>query len=121
MMKTLSNIILFVICSLLLQSCDQHHSNGHMMSGGMMDDSMMGQISSGNGSQTLPEPQSQEARLYQQYCSQCHALALTTAHTAKEWPPVVIRMREHMVDQGKEVPDRKLQDNIIAYLQRNAK
>lgn len=112
-------VILFIIaCSLLLQSCDQHHSNGHMMGGGMMGGGMMGQIFPGNGSQLLPDSQSEDAQLFQQYCSQCHALPATIAHTSQEWPQVVARMREHMVTQIKEVPDREQYRKITDYLQR---
>ena len=110
-------VILSITCSLLLQSCDQHHSNGHMIGGGMMGSGMMGQMFPGNGTQLLPDPQSEEAQLFQQYCSQCHALPVTTAHTAREWPQVVVRMRDHMITQAKEVPDREQLQQITAYLQ----
>lgn len=76
--------LVMVTCGLLLQSCDQHHSNGQMMNGGMMGGDIMGQTSPGNGTQSLPEPQSGDAQLFQQYCSQCHTLPIPAAHTAQE-------------------------------------
>ena len=82
---------------------------------------MMGQMIPGDSSQPLPDAQSEDARLFQQYCSQCHALPLIESHTAEEWPQVVVRMKQHMVTQGKEFPDREQLQQITAYLQQHSK
>jgi hypothetical protein len=119
MIKALSAIV-FLVFSMLLLSCDYHNSNRHMMTGGMMNGDMMKQMTSGNGLQSLPEAQSEDARLFRHYCTQCHAPPSPPDHTSKEWPSVVARMRQYMVAQGKEVPDRLQQDKIISYLQRYA-
>lgn len=119
MIKALSAIV-FLVFSIMLLSCDKHDSNGHMMTGRMMNGGMMKQMSSGNGSPSLPEAQSEDERLFRQYCTQCHAPPSPTDHTSQEWSSVVARMRQYMVSQGKVVPDRLQQDKIISYLQRHA-
>lgn len=81
---------------------------------------MMGQMPPGISEQSLAERQSEGARLFQSYCGQCHALPALTAHTARDWPQVVVRMKQRMVTQGKAVPDREQLQVITAYLQRNA-
>jgi mono/diheme cytochrome c family protein len=99
----------------LLVGCDRAGSGHHMMGGGMMS-----QMPLGNGNQVLPEQQSAGARLFRTNCAQCHALPALTAHTAQDWPQVVARMKQHMVTQGRTVPDREQLENLIEYLQRHA-
>jgi cytochrome c1 len=110
----------------LLMAHDRSASAGHMMgggmmSGGMMGGGMMGQTPENNGSQLLPDQQSKGAKLYRHYCSQCHALPSPRAHTAKEWPSVVARMKQTMVTQGKTPPDNEQLEEILGYLQQYAK
>ena len=99
--------------------------SGDMMGGGMMGGGMgggmMGQTPEKNGNQPLPDQQSKQAQLYQQYCSQCHALPSPRVHTAQEWPSVVARMKQTMATQGKELPDNEQLEEILGYLQRYAK
>ena len=104
----------------LLVGCGQGDSGAHMMGGGMMGGGMMGRMPPAIGKQSLPEQQSEGARLFQSYCGQCHALPALTAHTARDWPQVMMRMKQRMVTQGKAVPDRDQLQAITAYLQRNA-
>lgn len=109
----------------LLAACDQQASSGHMlgggmMSGGMMDGGMMGQPSRSNDVQTLPEPRSKDAQLFQRYCGQCHVPPAPSAHTTSDWPGVVARMKQHIVTQGKAMPDSEESQEILDYLQRNA-
>ena len=105
----------------LTMAHDQSASAGHMMGGGMMGGGMMGQTPQGNSSQTLPDQQSKEAQLFQQHCSQCHALPSPLAHTAQEWPSVVARMKKTIATQGKALPDNEQLEEIIGYLQRYSK
>jgi mono/diheme cytochrome c family protein len=104
----------------LLAGCGQGDSGGHMMGGGMMGGGMMDQMPSSISKKNLPEQHSDGARLFQSYCGQCHALPAFTVHTARDWPQVVVRMKQLMVTQGKEAPDRDQLQVIISYLQRNA-
>jgi mono/diheme cytochrome c family protein len=104
----------------LLTGCGRGDSGAHMMGGGMMGGGMMGQMPPGISKQSLPEQQSEGARLFRSYCGQCHALPAPTAHTARDWPQVMMRMKQRMVTQGKAVPDRDQLQVISAYLQRNA-
>ncbi len=93
---------------------------GQMMGGGMMGGGMMGQTPQGNSSQPLPDQQSNEAQLYEQDCSQCHALPSPFAHTAQEWPSVVARMKKIMATRGMALPDDEQLEEIMGYLQQHA-
>ncbi|MDA8164089.1 MAG: hypothetical protein M0017_03510 [Desulfobacteraceae bacterium] len=44
----------------------------------------------------LPDPDSEGARLLQEFCSQCHYLPGPGLHTAAQWPAVVSRMNRRM-------------------------
>jgi len=112
---------MIAVPSYLLVGCNQSGSGGHMMSGGMMSSGMMGQTPENNGGQPLPDQKSQQAQLFQHYCSQCHALPSPRAHTAQEWPSVVARMKKTMATQGKALPDNEQLEEILGYLQRYAK
>jgi hypothetical protein len=96
---------------------------GGPMHGGMMR-GMMGAnpMPSTGGRETWLEPNSPDAKLFNHYCSQCHALPSPAQHTSAEWPSVVARMRAHMQDlsQQAQVPDPPELEKIIAYLQKNA-
>lgn len=60
-------------------------------------------------------------REFQKTCSQCHALPDPKQHTANEWGAVVERMKQNMAKMGKSVPDIETIDNVVGFLQRNAK
>jgi len=80
----------------------------------------------------LPESGSEDARLYQRYCGQCHGLPSPRAHSAKEWTESFSRMNARMQALGRgrmmrmcrmlqvEVPTQQEGIIILAYLQRNA-
>ncbi len=54
---------------------------------------------------------------YMLTCERCHALPDPRQHTSQDWPAVVTRMRQHMVDLLGNAPiEAELQD-ISAYLQ----
>jgi len=67
-------------------------------------------------------------QMYSIACSQCHALPDPRRHTAREWPQVVQRMKQHMAwanvvvgaDELRTEPVLKT-DEIIRFLQRNAR
>lgn len=104
----------------LFLAFDQQAFGGHMMGGGMMGGGMMGQAPNGDSTQNLSESQSEEARIFRKYCGQCHVPPPPSAHTSREWSTVVARMRQHMVTQGKAVPESDEMGEILDYLQRNA-
>jgi len=118
--RVIALLLALVGLGCLASGCDQSGSRGHMMGSGMMGGGMMGQMLPRDSGQTLPEPQSEEAQLFQRYCGQCHATPATTAHSAREWPQVVDRMKQYMVTQGRAAPDRNQLQEIIDYLQRHA-
>jgi len=47
-----------------------------------------------------PDQQSQAFNVYARNCSQCHAPPLPDAHPASEWPNVIARMQEHLVQRS---------------------
>ena len=84
--------------------------------GGMMNQSS----SVGSDDRPLPDAQSQAAQSYRQYCGQCHAPPAPSAHTANEWPGVVARMKQHIITQGRSMPEDDDIQGILDYLQRYA-
>lgn len=68
-----------------------------------------------------PELATPAGKVFRTACSRCHALPDPQQHTAKEWPRVVARMRQHMVTMRKPVPDEKAVGEIIGFLQRHAR
>jgi len=69
---------------------------------------------------TVPAPDTIGAALFQQTCSQCHALPYPKQHTASEWKVVVERMRQNMKSMGRrEITDQEVKV-ITAYLEQVA-
>lgn len=98
-----------------------HMMAGGMMGGGMMGGGMIGKRPQGVKNQTLPDQQSEGAQLVRKYCAQCHALPSPAAHTAQDWPGIIERMKQHMLDQKKNLPDKGQLKVIIDYLQGHAR
>ncbi|MDA8383833.1 MAG: hypothetical protein M0037_12420 [Betaproteobacteria bacterium] len=95
----------------------------------MMHRMMGGALPPGVDPALLPEPDSAEAHLLQQFCTQCHALPAPSLHTASEWPQVVERMNMRMQMMGRMMgggmmgivaPDPVQLKILLGYLQRNA-
>jgi len=56
--------------------------------------------------------------LFTTNCARCHELPDPGQHSSNDWPAVVIRMRQHMVQMlGQSPPQRDVQE-IILYLER---
>lgn len=80
---------------------------------------------------TLPEPQSEGARLLQRYCVQCHHLPSPSMHTADKWPSIVDRMVWRMEGKGNlgalmkelmghvQAPTASEKKTLIAYLKKH--
>jgi len=47
-----------------------------------------------------PDKQSQAFDVYAHNCSGCHAPPLPAAHPASEWPNVIARMQQHLVQRS---------------------
>ncbi len=58
---------------------------------------------------------------FQAICSQCHATPSPAQHTVREWPRVVLRMKAHMRNAGKQVPDAETTQQLVGYLQKHGK
>lgn len=70
---------------------------------------------------TLPSPESKGAAFFKEFCSQCHALPDPTVHSAKEWPPVVEKMRGYMQAMDKNVITKEEEKEIGSYLKSHGK
>ncbi len=77
----------------------------------------------------LPDPDSDGAKLLQQFCTQCHNLPGPGLHTAAEWPAVVERMNRRMRMMGRhsmmmmggiETPTERELATIRDYLESHA-
>jgi len=68
-----------------------------------------------------PDLSTPAGRNFQKTCTQCHALPDPKQHTRDEWPSVVGLMVHNMVKMDKIVPKERIQEEIIAFLQRHAK
>lgn len=64
---------------------------------------------------------SKESRSFQATCGQCHAIPDPAQHSAREWPRVVLRMKNNIRSAKIAVPDNETTEQIITYLQRHSK
>jgi hypothetical protein len=86
----------------------------------------MGWMWTPNAAASLPDRDSQGARLVASICSQCHSPPSPSQHTATEWSAVTARMRQHMQDQnsaaggGVRIPSPSELDEITRYLEGHA-
>lgn len=67
----------------------------------------------------IPQSDSQEAKLFAQKCSQCHALPSPSQHTASQWPSVVNRMRQHIIQNHLSLTEEQAKE-ISDYLEKHA-
>jgi hypothetical protein len=56
------------------------------------------------GDSTLPDPQSEGAKLTQTYCSMCHAIPPVRLHTEAEWAAVMSTMSQHIASSDGGFP-----------------
>jgi len=56
--------------------------------------------------------------LYQNTCARCHELPDPGQHSGTDWPAVVMRMRQHMVQMLQYSPSQSDVQEIILYLER---
>jgi hypothetical protein len=62
---------------------------------------------------------SPDAILFSARCTQCHALPDPTLHTAQEWPGVIDRMRQHVVE-FKRVPISDAEkERLVSFLSKH--
>lgn len=72
------------------------------------------------GTTKIPEPESSEARLYTEKCTQCHSLPHPKRFRSHEWPHFVKLMEVPMKERGVTMTteDKKI---ILDYLQNHAR
>lgn len=63
---------------------------------GMMQYMTNAQLPRGITATRLPEENSKEVELLEEYCTQCHGLPAPGMHTRDEWPLVVTRMSQYL-------------------------
>lgn len=71
--------------------------------------------------QVYPDSDTPEFKVFSKHCSQCHAPPHPDVHIAAEWPAVVSRMRQHIVQRGLPTVTGADQENILRYLESHAK
>jgi len=71
------------------------------------------------GTQTIPEPDSPGAKLFQERCTQCHGLPGTKRHTPEQWDHLLVMMESFMQEKSIEFPDQE-KKLIRDYLHRHA-
>lgn len=82
----------------------------------------MGWMWTPNAAASLPDRDSQGARLVAAICSQCHSPPSSTMHTQSEWAGVTARMRQHMQAQadaagaGVRIPSQAEFEVLTQYL-----
>jgi len=64
---------------------------------------------------------SKEALLFQNICSQCHALPDPKLHTPEDLPNVVDRMRKNSEVMGMKVFENEERNDIVKFLSQKAK
>ena len=70
--------------------------------------------------ENIPETGSEGASLFSSKCSRCHALPDPAQHTASEWPAVVSRMRQHLIQYKMNDLTDEQAKAINGYLGKNA-
>ncbi|MZG30863.1 MAG: cytochrome c [Nitrospinae bacterium] len=71
------------------------------------------------GTQTIPDPESPGARLFQERCTMCHGLPAPTRHNPEQWDHLLVMMEGFMQERNIDFPvqEKKL---IRDYLHKNA-
>lgn len=67
-----------------------------------------------------PDLDTTAGRAFGTFCAQCHSPPDPRLHPAQEWPAVVARMRGHMTDMGKAVPDETTTREILGFLEQES-
>jgi cytochrome c5 len=70
---------------------------------------------------SMPEAGSPSASLFKEFCTQCHALPDPKGHTPSEWGAILEKMKANMKTMNKKVMTAAQRDEILAYLDKNAK
>jgi len=68
----------------------------------------------------IPDPDSPEARLYTERCTQCHSLPHPKRHRFHEWVHFVTLMKEPMEKKGTPLSDED-KKVILGYLQKHSR
>lgn len=69
----------------------------------------------------IVDANSQGAKLFVKFCSDCHAPPNVQTHSAEEWPNVVYRMQEQRRMKGLHLLTEDERAVLLAYLQQHAR
>lgn len=69
----------------------------------------------------LPDRNSEDARLFSDQCGACHAPPHPARHRFSEWKQIMVMMEERMVERHYALPDIKIKQQILSYLQKHAR
>jgi hypothetical protein len=95
-----NNLVGFFVIVLLCSACDSE-SNHVLM--------------------TYPAQESAAFQQFTRQCSSCHRPPMPDVHIARDWQAVVARMQQHKEQRGLVVMSDAEQQQILVYLQANAK
>ena len=70
---------------------------------------------------SMPAAGSPGASLFKEFCTRCHALPDPGSHTPSEWAAIVEKMQANMKVMNKKTMTPTDQDEILVYLDKNAK
>ncbi|PCI45057.1 MAG: hypothetical protein COB41_02490 [Proteobacteria bacterium] len=70
---------------------------------------------------TYPDQESTAFQQFTRQCSSCHRPPMPDVHIAKDWNAIVVRMQQHKEQRGLLVMNHAEQQQVLAYLQANAK
>lgn len=69
----------------------------------------------------LPEPQSEQARLYSSRCGACHSVPHPKRHSYAQWEHMLTLMESEMRHKGMAPLNKDVSDTILDYLRRNSR
>jgi len=69
----------------------------------------------------IPEPETENAKLYSEKCSTCHSLAHPKRHTADQWENVIAIMEKRMREKGVLALEKEEKSAILQYLKKHAR
>jgi len=70
--------------------------------------------------QKLPDPSSEGAKIFEKFCSACHAPPRISSHKADEWLNIVERMQTHRIKKAYNPLNESEKDILVTYLKKHS-
>ncbi|MDH3325217.1 MAG: hypothetical protein OEM38_00705 [Gammaproteobacteria bacterium] len=68
----------------------------------------------------LPEPESAGAKVFDSFCSNCHAPPRIKSHKADEWRNIVERMQNHRLKKAYHLLTDSEKETLLTYLEKHS-